>query len=742
MPPQPQKVVNKPLAGLIVLIGGSGLLAWVSQSHSLLSLLACGLGAWGALQALPLSRVYPREVRTFLHAIILLPGWTLWLIFHSAPFLEEEQWSGISYNIADRMRLEEIPAIFPHTFYDGIPQTFYVQSNAAQTSVLRIQNHSVEGVSLGQGLFRHTLVASHSQPVSRTLTATLILDGTQHHRTLKRVIPLAHPRWFCSDPQRGIAVTLSEETDEGVLISSTGSHFRFSTGESPSDCLILPESNQILISHRHSPFLWLIDLKTRELKRKVRVGLGQHRLALSPSRDKIALIRNTDTWKIDLLASSKLTRLTTISSPAPADWIVFGQSSSVILFSSKQNQRLYRFEEQEKNWEHTSILLGRPATVMTSDSLGKTVYLATTGFSQNINALNENHFIEDQILGIDTTNLTVKHHLKLPVASRDKLKAALHEPAIYAGSPLGIAVYDKQVLITLPGTNEVWSLSDSLGPPFKRLAFDQDHLRQPVGVTWLGSSTWAITSPSEGTIEIHYPGGPTRVALTKPTASLLDIQIKQRLGEQVFYESTRSGRSCQSCHLHGDSDYSTHNIGDVKILPSTLSILGLAGTSPYLRQGSYKQIHHLMDLLNYTFGGFDIEDPQRGEHLEAFVESRPLPINPNHLGALSAHHQNQIQDGYKVFLKAQCNLCHPPPAFTHLGKLPVTSLFPEFSNPTYFMDTPSLLGIWRSAPYLYDGRSADLKSLLTKHNGANRHGDTQSLTDSEIDTLAYFLETL
>lgn len=55
------------------------------------------------------------------------------------------------------------------------------------------------------------------------------------------------------------------------------------------------------------------------------------------------------------------------------------------------------------------------------------------------------------------------------------------------------------------------------------------------------------------------------------------------------------------------------------------------------------------------------------------------------------------------------------------------------------LDTPSLLGLRRSAPYLPDGRTATLDAVLTAHNADDRHGVTSPLSKDDVEALVLFL---
>jgi cytochrome c peroxidase len=57
-------------------------------------------------------------------------------------------------------------------------------------------------------------------------------------------------------------------------------------------------------------------------------------------------------------------------------------------------------------------------------------------------------------------------------------------------------------------------------------------------------------------------------------------------------------------------------------------------------------------------------------------------------------------------------------------------------------DTPTLIEVWRTAPYLYDGRALTMQELLKGCNPQDKHGTTQNLTDEEVDALAEFVLSL
>jgi hypothetical protein len=55
---------------------------------------------------------------------------------------------------------------------------------------------------------------------------------------------------------------------------------------------------------------------------------------------------------------------------------------------------------------------------------------------------------------------------------------------------------------------------------------------------------------------------------------------------------------------------------------------------------------------------------------------------------------------------------------------------------------PTLHEVWRTAPYLYDGRAKSIMDVLTVHNPEDYHGITQDLTEQELRDLEIYVLSL
>ena len=54
-------------------------------------------------------------------------------------------------------------------------------------------------------------------------------------------------------------------------------------------------------------------------------------------------------------------------------------------------------------------------------------------------------------------------------------------------------------------------------------------------------------------------------------------------------------------------------------------------------------------------------------------------------------------------------------------------------------DTPALVELWRTAPYLHDGSAPACDELLTSRNRDDRHGKTSHLSKPQVDDLVAYL---
>jgi hypothetical protein len=158
-------------------------------------------------------------------------------------------------------------------------------------------------------------------------------------------------------------------------------------------------------------------------------------------------------------------------------------------------------------------------------------------------------------------------------------------------------------------------------------------------------------------------------------------------------------------------------------------------TSPHNRRATRADPRECM-RTGVTGSHLVVPDPADVEDLLAYVETlqpEPNPLAPQ--SAAAATRGKSLFEG-----KAGCAKCHPAPYYTDRKMHNVGILTPVEPDGRY--DTPSLVEVYRTAPYFHDGRSATLRDVLTKDDPGGKHGHANVLTPREIDDLIAYLLSL
>ena len=243
------------------------------------------------------------------------------------------------------------------------------------------------------------------------------------------------------------------------------------------------------------------------------------------------------------------------------------------------------------------------------------------------------------------------------------------------------------------------------------------------------------------------------------------LDEEHTLGKKLFYTALQpmSGRqwiSCSSCHIDGDADGRTWQQPDG--LRQTQPLNGLAWTHPLhwsadrdevqdfehtiqgkLMQGKGLLSGHLPDALADGISG-------RSKMLDAlalYTNSHEVPLSPHAKHGLS----ESALRGQKLFHSntTKCATCHDGAYYCDSqpgADFKRHDVGTGKDDPSELMgtayDTPTLLGVYRSAPYLHDGSATTLHDVLTTRNTNDQHGTTSQLSPTEIGDLVEFIKAL
>ena len=249
------------------------------------------------------------------------------------------------------------------------------------------------------------------------------------------------------------------------------------------------------------------------------------------------------------------------------------------------------------------------------------------------------------------------------------------------------------------------------------------------------------------------------------------LSAKVLRGKQIFYNAAERRMnldgyiSCASCHLDGDSDGRVWDFTDQgEGLRNTIALSGHGG----MRQGfvhwtaNFDEIQDFENPIRAFFRGTGfmsdaafntgtrnqpLGDPKAGasedlDALAAFVAALtatpPSPFREAD-GSLTL----EAAAGKGLFEKLGCPSCHAGPELTDdllhdVGTLKETS-GRRLGQSLEGIDTPTLKGIWETAPYLHDGSAPTLHDVLTSQNRDDLHGATSALDERELAQLVAYL---
>jgi len=236
-------------------------------------------------------------------------------------------------------------------------------------------------------------------------------------------------------------------------------------------------------------------------------------------------------------------------------------------------------------------------------------------------------------------------------------------------------------------------------------------------------------------------------------------------GKILFYSAlqpmaSRRWISCSSCHPDGEPDGRTwHNPEGLR---NTQSLAGMAWTHPIHWSADRDEVQDfehtirgkLMQGRGLLIGQLNAElgEPNRGK--SADLDAMAAYSN-THQHTLSPYSKKGLSDaakrGKEIFLskETRCAECHSGPTYCGSwsgGKIVMHDVGTGNDDPSERLgpgyDTPTLLGVYRTAPYLHHGKAATLDEVLTRYNPSDRHGKTSHLTAEQKADLVEFLKAL
>jgi YVTN family beta-propeller protein len=313
---------------------------------------------------------------------------------------------------------------------------------------------------------------------------------------------------------------------------------------------------------------------------------------------------------------------------------------------------------------------------------------------------------------------------------------------------------------------------------------DYEEIQRVGGAVQLGQNPRAIrVSPDGKTVYIYntldFAVGVYNAAGMRPLATIKVcdppktpewVRGKALFNTAKFPMSARRWVACASCHPDGHNDARVWQ--QPEGLRKTTALFGVAHTHPLhwsadrdevqdfeytirspLMRGAGLLRGSIKPKVGYHAAELEEKTSGRSKDLDALA----IYCNSFDFTVLSPHIEGPgkltpaAERGKQLFFNKEvgCASCHSGPYYTdsrlqkpfNLHDIGTGRDDPSERMGTKY-DTPTLLGIYRTAPYLHDGKAKTLRDVLTTCNKEDRHGKTGHLSPAMLDELVAFLRSL
>jgi YVTN family beta-propeller protein len=344
------------------------------------------------------------------------------------------------------------------------------------------------------------------------------------------------------------------------------------------------------------------------------------------------------------------------------------------------------------------------------------------------------------------------------------------QPSAITFSPQGDLVFvtmqgNNRLLVIDPVTNaEITAVDTGLAPqgvvidPVTSRVFTKDVLSRTVSVF-------------EATALLEQNSQTLPIVATIGTVTNEKLAPEVLLGKQIFYNAgdvrmARDGYlSCAACHLDGETDGQVWDFTDLgEGLRNTPDLRGRRGMGHgnIHWTANFDEIQDFEAPIRFAFGGTgfmsdadffsgtrfaSLGDPKAGfspelDALAAYVATfEAVPRSPYRTAAGSLTAEGAA--GRVVFQGLDCRQCHSGSNLTdtsmhNVGTIKASS-GQRLGQTLTGIETPTLKGVWATAPYLHDGSAATLADVFEQGASDSPHGVVRSLNETDQANLIAFL---
>ncbi|MBL1135672.1 MAG: hypothetical protein HND46_10170 [Chloroflexi bacterium] len=587
--------------------------------------------------------------------------------------------------------------------------------------------------------------ATPTRPVYPTDThiatpVPLILTPIVTERPLPGLPPMPNAQSSKILAQRGSRlVTVNSESDSITLLKDGIVQAEIIVGDDPRSVAMTPDGKTAWVTLRGENAVAVVNLETTQREAIIPIGHMPYGVVVDERRAYITCFGDGQVVVVDLASQTILYQIKVPEFPTglalSGEWLLISH--------------FYTGQVTALNVQRTPVMLGTvtadvggtiaQSLILTPD--GTRAYLPMTRTGLSLISL---QYMQDWFPIVAILDLATMQ------ADRDGRVALSSVEGSNMPFDAAFTADGKFLLVVLAGSDAVLVVDSATG----RIQWRIEVGANPRGILIQGNQA-VVSNALDGTLSVIDLD--TYAVTNSITVTEIPLSPELLRGAVLFNSAewpvmSDGAVSCATCHFDGGCDQRTW-INFRSGPRNTLALGGAADLPPYNWAGEMAELqdsiedHIRMVMLGDGLVGGDFDplidniDAGRSADLDALVayvstfKAWQSPYrNPD--GTLT----ESAQRGMQIFMSGSpgCS-CHLPPLYTDQQQHDLANT--TFSLEEYgAFDTPSLYGLWATAPYLHDGVVMTLEELLTRTDPT--HSVADQLTPQQLIDLIAFLQSL
>jgi YVTN family beta-propeller protein len=513
-------------------------------------------------------------------------------------------------------------------------------------------------------------------------------------------------------------------------------------GDNPRTLSITPDSKKVLVANHGSATLSKVDLRRSVEVTQYPVGSMPYGVVTDGVHAFVTEFGLGTLSIIDLATGELSTRISVDAFPSG---LALSRDGQRLLVTHFFTGRLTVIDLQ------TSTVRGTASTGADTN-LSQFIAIAPDGTKAYLPQTRSN--ITNTALLFDTTVFPIVNVLdlaKLQLLVRERITLDTADEPVNMPFAVALSPDGKILYLANAGSDDVSVIDLSTNMGLAHLAVGANP--RGIAITPDGSRIF-VNNVLDGTLSVI----DAETLTVTDTVLITDIPLTPPvlLGKKLFNSAaepaltTDNWISCATCHFDGTMDARTW-LGFPDGPRNTPALFGVAQTLPIHWSGDLDELQDVeVTIKDIQFGdglvpgeGHDsLGPPHAGiskelDALAVYLASIEIPLSPY------GGDRETIARGRSLFATLGCHTCHTPPLYTDLQLHDVGTGDPTKEKNSHGrgtnFDTPSLRGIWLTAPYFHDGSAATLQQVLRT---GTTHNVSDNINDSELKALIDFMRTL